>query len=190
MARNHSSGRQLKLQIGTKPHWALGIITIILALLMRVIGHNLVNHTAPAGIVSFELAGKFADTQQILASWNIMSKISAGLSLGLDFLFIFSYAFFLAFSIFKIAGLFRNSRNWLTQIGLYLGWAQFLAGFSDILENISLIRLLLGSQNALYSTLAYYFASLKFILIILGIFYIFGALSLHLVDNKFFVNKL
>ncbi|NHZ86574.1 MAG: hypothetical protein GWP19_11965, partial [Planctomycetia bacterium] len=56
---------------------------------------------------------------------------------------------------------------------------QFVAALFDAIENIALIKLLLGSQNGIYSSIAYYFASIKFAIIAIGIIYIIiGLLTL------------
>ncbi len=57
---------------------------------------------------------------------------------------------------------------------------QFVAALFDAIENIALIKLLLGSNNSLFPSIAYYFASIKFVLIAIGIIYIIiGLLTLQ-----------
>ncbi len=56
--------------------------------------------------------------------------------------------------------------------GLLLTKLQFVAALFDAIENIALIKLLLGSNNSLFPSIAYYFALIKFAIIAIGILYI------------------
>jgi hypothetical protein len=58
------------------------------------------------------------------------------------------------------------------KIGLLLAKLQFVAALFDAIENFVLIKLLLGSNNNIFSLIAYYFASIKFVIIGIGIIYI------------------
>jgi hypothetical protein len=49
----------------------------------------------------------------------------------------------------------------------------FLAALSDMIENVALIKLLLGDLEQKWSSIAYYFAISKFSLLILGLLFIF-----------------
>jgi len=156
-----------------------GAMTLLLLLLMNLIDRHLINLQAVHGIISFELAGDFRHSQQILASWSASAKVWAGLSLGIDYLFMAAYGVFLALSCYKIAKglLFRNV--WFYRLGIGLSWLMFLAAVLDAIENYGLIRLLFGSQAAFFSGLAFYCASVKFFLVFIGIIYlVFGLLWL------------
>jgi len=123
---------------------------------------------APNGIVSFELAQTLSKSQAIMDSWNQQAKTFAGLSLGFDFLYIFVYTVFLAlllyFSLEKI-----NNNKVLYKTGKTLIYLIILAGLFDVIENITLIKLLSGQQQVILSRIAYGAASLKFSIIILGV---------------------
>jgi len=56
--------------------------------------------------------------------------------------------------------------------GIILIWGVFLAAFFDIIENIALIKLLLGDLQQKWSSIAYYFAVSKFTLLLFGIIFI------------------
>ena len=49
----------------------------------------------------------------------------------------------------------------------------FVAAFFDVIENIALIKLLLGDIQRKWSLIAYYFAVIKFGLLFIAIVYIF-----------------
>lgn len=93
------------------------------------------------------------------------------LSLGFDFLFLFAYSSFIALLIFNI-----NNKLWKNKpfykIGKVLIISIFLAAFFDTIENIALIKLLLGDLKQVWSSVAYYFASIKFLIVFICIIYL------------------
>ncbi len=156
-----------------------GILTAIVFLAMRSVSEPLITSEAPGGIISFELAKSLEQSQAMLASWDTNTKINAGLSLGIDFLFLFVYGIFFAVACFSVAKKFKDRTHWFYTLGVYLAWLQLVAALFDAIENAALIKLLLGSLNSVYSSIAYYFASIKFVIIAIGIIYIIiGLLSL------------
>ena len=161
-----------------------GILTVLLLIAMQSFDAPLNTTAAPNGIVSFELAKDMDVSQIILSSWDETAKVNAGLSLGFDFLFLIAYSIFLASLCYAVAKRFKERNKWIYKLGLSLAVFQFVAALFDIIENIALIKLLLGSQNGVYSTLVFYFASIKFILIILGLLYIIIGFITSLFLNK------
>ena len=144
------------------------VLLIISTLTLNYFDKFLKTPTAPNGIVSFELAQTLPKSQAILASWNEQAKTFVGLSLGFDFLYITIYTVFLALLLyFSVEKLSDNKA--LYKIGKVLIYLIFLAGLFDVIENIALIRLLSGHQQVVLSKIAYWAASLKFSIIILGI---------------------
>jgi len=103
------------------------------------------------------------------------------LSLGLDFIFIVSYSFFLSLLVYRISRIYSGSGEWLLRLGGMLAMLQFVAAVFDVFENFFLIRLLLGSQAEIFSSLAFGFAAGKFTLIILGIVYVLAGLIVLLI---------
>lgn len=164
----------------------LTIVLLIAMLLlfsaMRYFDAPLKNQVSKAGIVSFELAKDLQQTKAILNSWNAFSKTSAGISIGLDFLFLMVYAVFISLLIHKLnESLWKHSK--LYKIGVMIIWGVFLAAVFDIVENIALIQLLLGDLQQKWSSIAYYFAVLKFGLLAFGLFFIVLNLILFLFKN-------
>ena len=149
-----------------------GLLGIILFLALGYFNKPLVTKIAPNGIVSFELAKDINTSISIVSSWDLNAKINAGLSLGIDFLYLFIYSIFFATSCFLISQIYFNKNNWMYKTGLILTKLQFVAAFFDAIENIALIKLLIGSNNGIYSSIAFYFASIKFLIIAIGIVYI------------------
>ena len=91
--------------------------------------------------------------------------------MGLDFLFLIIYASFIALLMHKL-----NERIWnntrVYKLGVLLIWGVFLAALFDVIENFALIKLLLGDLQQSCSSIAFYFASMKFVLLILGVLFI------------------
>ena len=147
------------------------IILIINMVVLRIFDAPLKNEISSKGIVSFELAKDIDKTIQILDSWDANAKINAGLSLGLDFLFLLVYSSFITILIYSV-----NNRLWknksVYKLGKLLIVLIFTAAIFDSIENIALIQLLLGDLKQTWSSIAYYFAFAKFTIVLICIFYL------------------
>jgi hypothetical protein len=156
----------------------MALLAILMMVTLQVVGTPLQTDTAPSGIVSFELAGDLPTAQAILASWDQTTQIHAALSLGADYLFMLAYAAAIGLACVLVA------RNWavrspaLAALGAVLAWAQWGAAALDALENVALIRLLLGSTREIWPAMARWCAIPKFALVAAGLLYaILGALA-------------
>ena len=58
--------------------------------------------------------------------------------------------------------------------------AVFLAAFFDVIENIALLQLIYGSLEPFWSSITYYFAILKFAILVVAIVYVLGGIGLLL----------
>ena len=150
----------------------LFILTLLVMTNLQIIGAPLVTDAAPQGIVSYEFAGNITTAQEILDSWGAAGQVSAGLSLGLDFLFLFAYAGSIGLGCVLAARKLAPQGGMVHQIGIYLAWGQGLAAFLDYLENYALIRILLGSKLALWPGMARWCAIPKFALVGAGLLYL------------------
>jgi len=159
------------------------ILLLINIVVIRIFEAPLKNDVCKEGIVSFELAKDLSETVRILDSWDTKAEISMSLSLGFDFVFILVYSSFIALLIYNI-----NTRLWenkaFHKVGKLLIFLIFIAAFFDIIENIALAKLLLGDLDQIWSSLAYYFASAKFIIIIICIIYLSINWTLLLFNRK------
>ena len=160
--------------------WLLIISALALSAILQIIGAPLQTAAAPAGIISFEFAGTLENAQQMLASWDPDQQVRAGLSLGLDYLFLLLYSTAIAFASFRVAATLRDGRPLLATAGVWLGWAQWLAAALDAVENVALISLLLGSQGALWPPLAWGCAAVKFAIVAAGLLYALLGAGLYL----------
>lgn len=155
--------------------------TLVLFAVFRVLDAPLQTSAAPNGIVSFELAGTPEKAFQIMVSWEPVDyqgspftipqrgHLYAAFGLGLDYLFMPVYATALALGILLAAG---RHTGWFTILGSWLGWGAYTAALFDAIENYALARMLLMNQVwSPYPQMAAFSASLKFGLLLLGLFY-------------------
>lgn len=159
-------------------------VTAILALLtmasLQVLDVPLRTAPAPSGIISYQFARDLEGARRILTSWGPQARVYAGLNLGLDYLYMVAYACALGLGCVLVARRLGRWSGSLTALGVALSWGQWLAALLDAVENYALIRLLLGSERALWPALAYGCALPKFLLVGAGILFIGvgGVLSL------------
>lgn len=123
---------------------------------------------APFGIVSFELAGTPEKVQAMLASWDASARLNNAFGLGFDFLFMPVYATALSLGILLAHP--RRRGFWLP-LGSLLGWGAYAATLFDAIENLALFASLQGQWQAPMPHLAAACATVKFMLILLGLSY-------------------
>lgn len=143
-------------------------LTLIIFGVFRLLDTPLRTDAAPNGVVSFELAGNIKTAAGILGSWDERAQLFAAFGLGLDYLFMPSYALALALGILLAAG---RHPGIYEKIGAGLGWGALAAAVFDAVENYSLWRLMLGDFEVLWPRLAAICATIKFALLLLGIIY-------------------
>jgi len=145
---------------------------VLLMACMQLLGRALVTDAAPAGIVSYEFAGSLPAARAILDSWDAAARVRAGLSLGLDYLFLVLYAVAIGLGCTLVASALELRTPFAARAGLLLGWGVLAAALLDALENYALIRLLLGSAGAIWPAVASSAAGPKFALVALGLLYV------------------
>lgn len=164
-------------------------LTLILFAVFRVLDQPLRTPVAPNGIVSFEFAGNAQTARAITDSWKQMSLLLSSVAgrpnpdivnvpyvfvafgLGIDYLFMPIYSFALAFgTLFAM----RRHAGWFRSLGAVAGYGAFGAALFDGVENYALFQILLNKIYSPYPEIAYYCASLKFVLLIFGVLYILG----------------
>ena len=153
---------------------ALALMTVALTVILNVQGQPLRTEAAPLGIVSFELAGSQAEAQRIFASWGAPGRTVAGVNLGADFLYLVVYPLAIGLGCVLIAQRLALRYSRLAGLGIALAWLLLLAGALDAVENVALIRVLLGAQQAFLPALARWCALVKFLLVGLGLAYVAG----------------
>jgi hypothetical protein len=151
---------------------ALLVLLFLLAVGMNALSRHLKTNVAPRGIVSFELAGELSLAQRMVDSWGRLGQIRAGISLGLDYLFLFAYSSTIALACVWVARSLPQRVVFLALLGVVLAWAQFGAALLDALENYALIRVLLGSLAEFWPLVARWCAIPKFVIVGIGLAYV------------------
>lgn len=146
--------------------------TLLVGAALVLIDSRMHSAAAPHGIVSYELARNVDAAQKILDSWTTLrARGAAGMSLGLDFLFLALYS-----SLIALACLWAGQRagfaSALGKIAGPLAWAQWLAASLDAVENVALAIMFdrIHASEPLRS-IAFVAAALKFGLVALGLGY-------------------
>jgi hypothetical protein len=152
--------------------WFLLPLTWIVMYALTRIGEPLRNSAAPNGIISFELAGTMARANEIGFSWAPANFFHAGLSLGLDYLYMPLYAGSIALCCVLLS---QGSGRGLNLCGSLLAWGQLGAGGLDAAENYALIQVLLGEQAEFWPMLARLCAIPKFVIVALGLLFVLVA---------------
>ncbi|MCB9422163.1 MAG: hypothetical protein H6667_20340 [Ardenticatenaceae bacterium] len=150
----------------------MAALTVVVMVCLQIIGGPLVTDAAPSGIVSYEFAGDMPTARAILDSWGARGQVFAGLSLGLDFLFLFAYAGSIGLGCVLAARALSPQDGLVYRLGIWLAWGLLLAAFLDYLENYALIRVLLGSELTLWPTVARWCAIPKFALVGVGLLFV------------------
>jgi hypothetical protein len=159
-------------------------LTVAVMVALDAIGRPLATEAAPLGIVSFEFAGNLEDAARMLASWGEAGRVRAGLSLGLDYLFLVLYASAIGLGCKEVARRLAPPGTLAHRAGTGLAWGQVTAAGLDAVENVALIRLLMGSQTALWPPLAWWCAAFKFAFVIAGLAYVLLGLPLVLLRRR------
>ena len=154
--------------------------SLIIIIIFGVIGAPLNTPAAPSGVVSYELAGSVAQAQAMLDSWDQTARLYAAFGLGFDYLFMLVYSSAIGLGCIMAAGVLRK-RGWpLAQMGGPLAWSLWLAAGLDAVENVALTVILLVAAASPWPELARWCATIKFILIFLGLVYAFLGLAVNL----------
>jgi len=152
--------------------WPLFGTTLIVVIAMQFTGQHLKTIIAPAGIVCFELIGNLDGSMRIIDSWQGQAMTWAGINMGMDFLFLTLYGITIFLGCLLTAEKLRDQHQYLKQVGQWLAIGILVAVLLDIIENVSLIALLVGSNHALLPVVARYCAIPKFILVAISLLYI------------------
>ena len=143
-------------------------LTLILFAVFRFLDKPLQTDYAPNGIISFEFAASPRDAAHMVLTWSEKALLNASFGLGLDYLFMPVYAIALAFGTLLAAG---RHGGWFKSLGSAAGYAAFAAPLFDAVENYALFQVLSGAFNSPYPMIAAVCATIKFLLLVIGLFY-------------------
>jgi hypothetical protein len=131
----------------------------------------------PSNIVQFELAKTLPSAQQIMDEWGEEGISKARLSIFLDFVFIFLYAWAIALGC-KVSTTFSANKNLITA-GTFFSLVIWFAASCDLIENLSML-FTLSDVNDLTVSMAFYFAIIKFTIVLLSLLLIIFSLGVGL----------
>jgi len=155
--------------------------SLFLIVVLSLIGRPLITEVAIYGIVSFEFSGDAESAAAIIDSWDQAARLSAALSLGLDYMFILAYSTAISLACLWTADVTRDYGWPLTHLGSVLAWGQWAAGILDAIENLGLILILIYGVGKPWPELASFTALIKFILVFCGLSYAFYGLVVSLI---------
>lgn len=161
--------------------WPALVLSAALLGVFQMLDQPLRTPAAANGIVSYELAGTAAAAQAIIDSWDARARGLALFGLGLDYLFMPSYALAIGLGCVRARRGLAARWSWLALPGLALAWGQGAAALLDATENYSLARMLLdGAAAAPWPSLAAGCAAVKFVLIAMGLAYALAGAAIWL----------
>jgi hypothetical protein len=152
-----------------KLFWIVSIVTIGWIILMRPF--------SPTNIVQFELAKTVESAQHIITEWDAEGVSKARVSIYLDFVFIFLYAWAIGLGC-KVSAAFSANEK-LMVAGTFFSRIIWFAGSCDLIENFAML-LTLADINELTISMAFYFAVIKFAIVVLALLLIFLSLCIGL----------
>jgi hypothetical protein len=156
-------GKQAKL------FWIVTLATIGWIILMRPF--------SPTNIVQFELAKTVEVARQIIDQWGAKGVSNARISIYLDFVFIFLYAWAIDLGCHVSTAFSANEK--LKVAGKFFSRAIWFAGSCDLLENFAML-FTLSNINELTASMAFYFASIKFAIVLIALLLIFFSVGVGL----------
>jgi hypothetical protein len=148
------------------------LFLLLSTFVLKYFDNPLHNDSSPNGIMSFEFAKKVSVSSEIIKTWKAQDVlVLAGLNTGFDFLYLLSYSLFISIVIYLLS--IRWNNHVIHKIARLFMWLILFAAFFDIIENISLIKLLLGDHSQTWTSIAFYSASVKFSIVFICFAYIF-----------------
>lgn len=119
------------------------------------------------GILGFELARTSARAQQITSEWGEAGRSAARLSLIFDYGFLVFYGLFFAAACTAVANRAKaQARLRLAGLGRRLAGAALIAALADSIENVALLVVSSGHTNQPFPGIAFFFAAIKFTLLV------------------------
>jgi hypothetical protein len=143
--------------------WLSFVLALASLASLGQIDTHLKTEASPLGIVSFELCAYTQSCNAIVASWKGDAQAMAGLSLGLDYLFMLTYPAAIFLGLHLTAA---HVPSWLKNATLTAAYISWLAGVADAVENYHLFQILIGAQEVSHAWPASVAATIKFAVLI------------------------
>jgi hypothetical protein len=161
------------MQKQTKLFWIITIITIGWIMLMRPY--------TPKNIVAFELAKTPIAAEQIINDWGAEGIEKAATSIYLDFGFILLYCTSIMLGC-KVSAHYAGLKKLISLAG-YFVFAIWLAGLLDVVENLCMLKTL-TIPTVETTALAFYAATIKFLIVALSLVFIITSAITGLAKKK------
>ncbi|MBW7890658.1 MAG: hypothetical protein H3C48_06485 [Chitinophagaceae bacterium] len=145
--------------------------TLVLLLLLRFQGRQLITPHAPAGILSLEFSYQIDDTHAIVQEWKPSLRTDFHVNMLLDFLFIPFYGLFLYSTCGFFSVLFK--KGWAQRLGVLFAFGSLLAMVFDVVENMAMCFSYHFYSTQFLSGITTGIALLKFLLAGLAVLYSF-----------------
>lgn len=145
----------------SKLFWSVTAATIAWIIFMRPY--------TPANIVQFEFAKTIETATSIITVWGAEGAAKATTSIYLDFVFIVLYCSAIMLGC-KVTAQF-SKRELLIKIGSALALFIWVAGLCDVIENIAMLKTL-ESISQTTTSIAFYFAAIKFSIVGVSLIFI------------------
>lgn len=131
----------------------------------------------PTNIVQFELAKTIESAQQMMDAWGSEGMSKARMSIYLDFVFLILYAWAIALGC-KVSTAFSAHAN-LIKAGTFFSKIIWFAGSCDLIENAAML-FTLSDVNEFTVSMAFYFAVIKFSIVLVALLLILLAMAVGL----------
>lgn len=148
-----------------KLFWIVTVATLGWMILMRPF--------TPANIVQFELAKTVESAKQIIDAWGVGGISKARLSIYLDFVFLFLYAWSISLGCHVVTTFSANDP--IIKAGVFFSRIIWFAASCDLIENLAML-FTLSAMNELTVSMAFYFAIIKFAIVLLALLLILLAM--------------
>ena len=113
------------------------------------------------GIIAFELAKTIDNANNMVAIWTAAGVLAQKkFSLYFDYLFIIGYAGSLYIILCEWCK--KSDKKWI----YYLSFLPILAGILDAIENFGLLQIVNHQGTQFFASLAFYCASVKFLILL------------------------
>jgi hypothetical protein len=156
--------------------WLAVIATIMWMLLMRPF--------TPENIIQFELAKTVDTAGKIISLWGEAGIKKATTGIYLDFVFLILYSWSIGTGC-TLAAKFSGIELFIRP-ALFFSRAAWFAGCCDLIENLSML-FTLSHLNEFSVSMAYYFAIVKFLIVVISLIFILLAAAVGLFN--FFYTK-
>jgi len=158
----------------------LFILTMIMTLVLRIQGDQLVTPSASKGILSLEFSTSASQTSNIRNEWKGPIRQAFYLNIALDYFYLLFYGLFLFFTCTYLSWLKPGGRK----IGLYAGIAGLAAAGFDAVEDLLMVISIIFGGNDIVSLTTAICASIKFLLLGIAVLYILISMIYYLAKRE------